>query len=214
MKNKEISSNYNRISLFNVPVRKINPSDVDIYLYLDTYTGLEPDGKNSNLDSQKKYFIDDEGIKIYENLIKQGFTIFPKYSESYRYKERGIHLYRFSKEINLQPDKKIKYTTSKQAFRIIPSSVIDAVISDTKTSYARIGDVISCTDTRNPLLGVLIRCINLVTQKVTYKVNFFEDEIEKCTNHGVATQMLNNCSSDEFRQMMESCQDKRTSAPR
>jgi hypothetical protein len=207
MKNKEISSNYNRMSLFNVAVKRTKPSDIDIYLYLDTYTGLESHGKNSNLDSQKKYFIDDEGIKIYENLIKQGFTIFPKYSESYQYKERSIHLYHFSKEINLQPNRKIKYTTSRQAFRIIPSSVIDAVISDTKTSYARIGDVISCTDTRNPLLGVLIRCINLITQKVTYKVNFFEDEIEKYTNNGIASQMLNDCSSDEFRQMMGSCQD-------
>jgi len=214
MKTIDISSTYNKISPFHVAVKKIKPSDVDIYLYLDTYTGLVPHGKSSNLDQQKKYFIDDEGIKIYENLIKQGFTIFPKYSESYQYKERGLHLYRFSKEINLQPKKKIKYTTTKRAFRVVPSSVIDAVISDTKTSYARIGDVISCTDARNPLLGVLIRCINLVTQKVTYKINFFEDKIERYTNHDITSQMLTDCSSDEFRKMMESYQYETTSAPR
>jgi hypothetical protein len=205
MKNNDISSNYNRISLFNVPVRKIKPSDIDIYLYLDTYSSLENHTKNSNPDEGKKHFIDDEGIKIYEDLIEQGFTIFPKYADTYRYKEKGMHLYRFSKEIKHNPKNNIKYRTTKQAFRIVPSSVIDAVISDTKASYARIGDVISCTDTRTPLLGVLIRCIDLVTQKVTYKINFFADEIEKYTNNGIANQMLKDCSSDEFRQMMDSC---------
>jgi hypothetical protein len=88
----------------------------------------------------------------------------------------------------------------RQLFGIIPITT-DTVISNKKISYKKIGNVVGCANTFEPVLGALIRCLHLNTQKVSYKIIFFQNEIEKLEKNRMNGQILNGCLAGELQQM-------------
>ncbi|NHB60015.1 radical SAM protein [Photorhabdus sp. RW14-46] len=86
----------------------------------------------------------------------------------------------------------------KQLFAIIPLKNKKSREKHTDYFYEEIGDIVGCVNIFEPKVGNLTRVTNVHNETITYKVNFYLDEINDLVNKRLNGVLKNGCFSREL----------------
>ncbi len=86
----------------------------------------------------------------------------------------------------------------RQLFAIIPTQKESVFESDENFHYEIVGDLVGCVNIFEPVVGTLIRQTNITSNSVSYKIDFYYDEIEKLTKKRLDGTYKNGCFSREL----------------
>lgn len=85
---------------FSMQFNEIPRNEIHVYLDVDTFVGVKTCGQVCNHcwfvnypKVQKKNFDPQEGVEIYKALSRQGFKVFPRYTDSFAYNGELMRLY-------------------------------------------------------------------------------------------------------------------------
>jgi len=112
--NSPLSYDYHGNLPLNTSFHEVKPSEIDLYLDLDTHTGKNTCGQNCRhcwfVNYEKvnsKSFGSQEGKAIFDSLQKQGFNVYPRYTDSFAYDGELMKIYGTSRNRSFKEQDKI-----------------------------------------------------------------------------------------------------------
>lgn len=177
-KNLPITYDFHGNIPFSVPFKDIDKSNIDIYLDIDTYIGKNTCGQACDhcwfvqYDKvHKRSFSFNESEAIFRSLIKEGFNVFPRFTDSFAYegelmKRFGIAKARtYMQEESITPSKTMEYgeawTSGKPLLDHNSDELLQLALDQgyrtiTITFHGLINDDLSLeVDSKYPIKGVL-----------------------------------------------------------